>query len=62
MSKKFSEKFHSLVNCDVPRITSGIDEDNSDIPAERRKLELDDLPKPSSDGFIATYCSKKSRN
>lgn len=62
MSRKLDQKFDNLINHNVPRtFVVNPDADNSDIPANRSACEIDGLPKPPADGFIATYCREDSR-
>lgn len=60
MSKSFSEQFDNLINPVVQRrFIQDKDTVGSDIPIEYHTLETNELPKPPTDGFIATYCDGK---
>lgn len=62
MTRKFDEKFANLINHNTPRtFMQNPDADISDIPIECSALKTDELPKPPTDGFIATYCSEDGR-
>lgn len=63
MTRKFNEKYANLINYNVPRTsTSNPDLDNSDIPAHRSVLKIDELLEPLDDGFISTYCCKETEH
>ncbi len=59
MIRNFSEQFANLINYSVPRKFMQNEIIGSDIPVQDFTLETNRLPKPPTNGFIATYCDNR---